>query len=130
MGIWGRRKSFLFIFFYINFSFFVPWPLEACHPVDKAALLDFKQKVTSDPSNLLQTWTLTTDCCKTWEGIACDPNGRVVNVSRPGLASGDDFIIDTSISGTLSPSLANLSFLELLDLSNLKDLTGPIPPEF
>ncbi|GJS35950.1 probable leucine-rich repeat receptor-like protein kinase [Tanacetum coccineum] len=34
------------------------------------------------------------------------------------------------MSGTISPYLSNLTFLQLLDLSSLKDLKGPIPPEF
>nr|GEX19851.1 probable leucine-rich repeat receptor-like protein kinase At1g35710 [Tanacetum cinerariifolium] len=103
---------------------------QACHPIDQQALLDFKHKITYDPSNLLQTWTPKTDCCKSWYGIACDSKGRVVNVTRSGLESGDDYIRDTSMSGTLSTSLGNLTCLQLLDLSNLKDLKGQIPPEF
>ena len=99
-----------------------------CHPIDHHALLDFKHKITFDPSNLLQSWTSETDCCKSWNGIACDSAGRVVNVSVSGL---DDFTMsEFTMSGTLSPSLSNLSSLQLLDLNHFKDLTGRIPPEF
>uniref|UniRef100_A0A803L7F0 FBD domain-containing protein n=1 Tax=Chenopodium quinoa TaxID=63459 RepID=A0A803L7F0_CHEQI len=109
----------------------LPLPaLESCHAIDEEALLDFKHKITHDPSQLLRTWLPNTDCCTVWEGVDCNPaNGRVVNVSRPGVQSGDDFILDTSMSGTLSPFLGNLTYLQLLDLSNLKELTGPIPPQ-
>uniref|UniRef100_A0A803KVC4 non-specific serine/threonine protein kinase n=1 Tax=Chenopodium quinoa TaxID=63459 RepID=A0A803KVC4_CHEQI len=109
----------------------VPLPaLESCHAIDKEALLNFKHKITHDPSQLLRTWLPNTDCCTVWEGVDCNPvNGRVVNVSCPGVQSGDDFILDTSMSGTLSPFLGNLTYLQLLDLSNLKELTGPIPPQ-
>ncbi|RXH75054.1 hypothetical protein DVH24_029775 [Malus domestica] len=81
---------------------------KACHSVDKQALLHFKHNIISDPSKLLHSWSLSSDCCSAWEGVACDPSGRVVNLSRPGLVSGSDFLFDT----------------------NLKDLKGPIPPEF
>ncbi|KAK6924438.1 Leucine-rich repeat-containing N-terminal, plant-type [Dillenia turbinata] len=104
--------------------------MESCNAIDKEALLGFKHKITSDPSNLFQTWTSSSDCCKSWEGVTCDSWGRVVNVSRSGLMTGNDFIMDASISGTLSPSLGNITFLRLLNLSNLKKLKGPIPPEF
>jgi hypothetical protein len=118
-----------------NFAFFLLSAAllavtESCHVVDKEGLLEFKRKITSDPSRLLHSWTSSSDCCKTWEGVACDTSGRVVNVSRPGLLSSNDFIVDTYMTGTLSPFLGNLSFLQFLELSNLKDLKGPIPPEF
>ncbi|KAF2312361.1 hypothetical protein GH714_034360 [Hevea brasiliensis] len=111
-------------------SLLPPLVSKACHPVDKEALLDFKHRIISDPSELLNSWTVSSNCCTSWDGVACDVSGRVVNVSRPGLVSGNDFIEDTYMSGTLSLYLGNLSSLQLLDLSNLKDLKGPIPREF
>ncbi|KAJ8647938.1 hypothetical protein MRB53_000961 [Persea americana] len=124
------NTSPLYFFVFLFLSFHLPFSCNAtCNPIDRAALLHFKSKITHDPSNLLRTWKSSVDCCIKWEGVACDLAGRVVNVSRSGLFSGDDFIIDTSMNGTLSPSLANLSSLQLLDLSNLKYLSGPIPPQ-
>ncbi|KAL4569006.1 hypothetical protein LXL04_024632 [Taraxacum kok-saghyz] len=127
MEIQTRMNTFHLIFFSLLFYLLTS---QACHPIDHHALLDFKHKITSDPSNLLESWKPQTDCCRSWDGIACDSAGRVINVSRSGLISGKDSMVDTSMSGTLSPSLSNLTFLQLLELSQLKDLTGRIPPEF
>ncbi|KAB2609774.1 leucine-rich repeat receptor-like protein kinase [Pyrus ussuriensis x Pyrus communis] len=80
---------------------------KACH---------FKHNIISDPSKLLHSWSLSSDCCSAWEGVACDPSGRVVNLSRPGIVWGSDFLFDTYMSGTLSWQLI--------------DLKGPIPPKF
>ncbi|KAI3877227.1 hypothetical protein MKX03_028826 [Papaver bracteatum] len=44
------------------------------------------------------------------------PNGKVL-VAIP------------TVDGTISPSLGKLKFLRHLDLSNLRQLVGPIPPE-
>jgi Leucine-rich repeat (LRR) protein len=126
MEISMHPQTFSLLFFLI---FSTLASSKACHPVDKEALLDFKHKITDDPSKLLHSWRVSSDCCTSWEGVACDASGRVVNVSRPGLASDNDFIEDTYMSGTLSPYLGNLSSLQVLDLSNLKDLKGPIPEE-
>ncbi|GFY80315.1 hypothetical protein Acr_01g0001240 [Actinidia rufa] len=73
---------------------------QACHEQDREALLGFKRAITSDPSRLLRSWTSSSDCCSAWEGVACDTasGGRVVNVSRSGLVSGNDFILDTYMS--------------------------------
>ncbi|MCL7045959.1 hypothetical protein MKW94_010638 [Papaver nudicaule] len=103
---------------------------QACHLTDRAALLDFKSKISEDPSGLLGTWNQSTDCCTQWEGIACDRHGRVSSIARPGAFSTEDFSwVDTYMSGTLSPSLGKLKFLRYLDLSNLKNLEGTIPME-
>ncbi|KAK2657069.1 hypothetical protein Ddye_010121 [Dipteronia dyeriana] len=78
----------------------------------------------------MKSWSVSSDCGSSWEGVACDSLKRVVNLSSPGLVSGNDFILDTYMIGTLSPYLGNLSNLQLLDLSDLKELKGPIPQEF
>ncbi|KAI3989149.1 hypothetical protein MKX01_033185 [Papaver californicum] len=123
-----KTSSFIFLICYITFSLHTT-TTQACHRTDRAALLDFKSKITLDPAQLLKTWNQSTDCCIKWEGVACDSNGRVVNLSRSGIFSPilDDFAF---MIGTISPSLGKLKFLRLLDLNNLKRLTGTIPTEF
>uniref|UniRef100_A0A804IU64 Leucine-rich repeat-containing N-terminal plant-type domain-containing protein n=1 Tax=Musa acuminata subsp. malaccensis TaxID=214687 RepID=A0A804IU64_MUSAM len=116
------------VFLFLCSTLLLQWS-QGCHPHDRSALLTFKAGITADPSGLLRSWDSATDCCSAWDGVACDAaTGRVVNVSRPGLFSGPDFISDASIAGSLSPALGDLFSLRLLDLSNLKQLAGPIPP--
>ncbi|KAM1529175.1 hypothetical protein ACFX1Z_018415 [Malus domestica] len=88
---------------------------KACHSVDKQALLHFKHNIISDPSKLLHSWSLSSDCCSAWEGVACNPSGRVVNLSRPGLVSGSDFLFDT-LSGPIPTSIGKLVLLTKFDL--------------
>ncbi|KAG6475566.1 hypothetical protein ZIOFF_064794 [Zingiber officinale] len=107
------------------------WPPQwatGCHPTDRAALRCFRAGIAGDPSGLLRTWdAASADCCTAWAGVACDDStGRVVNLTLPGFSSSAlDF---ASLTGTLSQSLGALSALRVLDLSNLKQLTGRIPP--
>ncbi|KAL8142257.1 hypothetical protein V2J09_015289 [Rumex salicifolius] len=60
---------------------------------------------------------------------AIPPPGRVVNISHSCLEDDGDSIIDTSMFGTLSLFIGNLTFLQLFDLSESKELKGPIPSE-
>ncbi|XP_042038492.1 DNA damage-repair/toleration protein DRT100-like [Salvia splendens] len=103
----------------------------ACHPTDREALLDFKRRITADPSKLLESWIPDKDCCTRWAGIACDTStGRVLNLTCPGRDwDSETGPIDTSMSGTLSPFIGNISSLQVLDLGNLKELKGRIPFE-
>ncbi|XP_026429244.1 DNA damage-repair/toleration protein DRT100-like [Papaver somniferum] len=75
----------------------------------------------------------STDCCTHWDGVACDhSNGRVVSIIRPGVFDGpdpDESPCYAEMHGTISPSLGNLEFLLVLDLTSLKFLTGSIPLE-
>lgn len=121
-----RSKAFTLIFLLFHSLEFS----KACHGVDKETLSHFKHSTISDPSKLFHSWLFSSDCCVSWQGIDCDPSGRVAKVSHPGLFIGpEEFLVETSMSDTLSPYLGNLSFLRVLDLSNLKDLRGLVPPE-
>lgn len=86
---------------------------------DRAALLSFKSGVSSDPNGALASWDALHDDVCNWTGVACDTaTGRVVNLT----------LSKQRLSGEVSPALANLSHLSVLNLSgNL--LTGRVPPE-
>ncbi|KAK6163783.1 hypothetical protein DH2020_000647 [Rehmannia glutinosa] len=93
--------------------------VSSCNQADRDSLDSFYQHISSPqppPSPL--NWS-STDCCR-WEGIACTYHhhldGRVTHISLPGRA----------LSGTISPFLANLSFLSYLNLSG-NHLSGPLP---
>ncbi|TVU33047.1 hypothetical protein EJB05_24828, partial [Eragrostis curvula] len=91
---------------------------------DHLALLSFKNLITDDSSVLLNSWgnTSTVTYCK-WHGVTCGAQGqrrgRVTALELPGL----------NLSGTISPKIANLTFLMRLDLSK-NQLHGPAPHEF
>lgn len=85
--------------------------------IDLHSLLEFKQGITSDPNEVLKSWNTSVHHCG-WTGVTCTPK-------RPWRVSG--LILNgTSIGGKITPSLANLTFLSILDLSsNL--LVGQLP---
>ncbi|XP_027179698.1 probable leucine-rich repeat receptor-like protein kinase At5g63930 isoform X2 [Coffea eugenioides] len=101
---------------------------ETCHPNDLKALTDFKAGIRYDTSFRLEKWNGSTDCCK-WEGILCDNStGRVIELNLPGLLTLYDAPAQTVMDGQLSPSIALLSSLEVLDLGEVLELKGQIPP--
>jgi len=82
----------------------------ATHENDLKALLDFKQGITSDPSGALNNWIMSSNFCR-WNGITCTGTGRpwrVLVLDLPGK----------SLSGQISSSLGNLTFLNYLDHSH------------
>lgn len=71
-----------------------------------------------DPQGILSGWSPEADVCS-WHGVSCLTGEGIVtglNLSGYGL------------SGTLSPAIAGLISVEIIDLSS-NSLTGPIPPE-
>ncbi|KAL2239726.1 UNVERIFIED_CONTAM: Receptor-like protein 3 [Sesamum indicum] len=83
-----------------------------CNQIERDALLSFYNETSTAPP---LNWSAT-DCCR-WEGVACEGYGsRVTRLSLPGRA----------LSGTITPFLANLSFLSYLNLSG-NHLSGSFP---
>ncbi|CAA7033121.1 unnamed protein product [Microthlaspi erraticum] len=90
---------------------------------DQISLLSFKSSIVSDPHNSLTTWTSSpssssVDVCN-WFGVKCNNEStRVIELD----ISGQD------LRGEISPSIASLTALTVLDLSR-NFFTGQIPPE-
>eukprot|EP00253_Pinus_taeda_P029766 PITA_29766 len=84
---------------------------------DQHALLAFKSAITYDPSHSLATsWMSNVSFCH-WTGIICSRRRqRVVSLNLPSMG----------LQGTISPLLANLSFLRVLSLRN-NSFHGQIP---
>ncbi|KAI7754753.1 hypothetical protein M8C21_012323, partial [Ambrosia artemisiifolia] len=86
---------------------------------DRMALLAIKSMIKDDPQGLMTSWNdSNTNFCQ-WESVACSRRHQRVTVLD--LSSG-------GLTGTLSPSIGNLSFLREIDLFN-NSFTGEIPPE-
>ncbi|RWR84516.1 LRR.XII-like protein [Cinnamomum micranthum f. kanehirae] len=99
------------------------WPVvgsvttkDSANATDALALLAFKHQLLSDS---LSTWNDSFPFCE-WQGITCGRrhSQRVVAMNLTGL----------QLVGPLSPFIANLTFLRVIDLSRNK-LHGQIPLE-
>ncbi|RHN54576.1 putative protein kinase RLK-Pelle-LRR-XII-1 family [Medicago truncatula] len=85
---------------------------------DHLALLKFKESISSDPYNALESWNSSIHFCK-WQGITCNPmHQRVIELN----------LRSNHLHGSLSPYVGNLTFLINLDLGN-NSFSGEIPPE-
>ncbi|KAL2482841.1 Leucine-rich repeat protein kinase family protein [Forsythia ovata] len=83
---------------------------------DESILLDFRNMVTNPDDILTYNWTKSTSFCN-WIGVTCSPGRqRVMALKLPNM----------NLEGTISPSIANFSFLVELDISN-NSFRGDIP---
>ncbi|VAH10453.1 unnamed protein product [Triticum turgidum subsp. durum] len=85
---------------------------------DMLSLLDFKRAIINDPRQALSSWNTGISRCQ-WEGVKCSLThpGRVTALNLGGLG----------LSGPISPSLGNLTFLKSLNLS-ANGFAGELPP--
>ncbi|KMZ72800.1 putative LRR receptor-like serine/threonine-protein kinase [Zostera marina] len=89
---------------------------------DRVGLLSFKSNIATSKqgSEIFKSWNVSTGTCK-WFGINCDDDlnpDRVTSLVLPSL----------DLTGKISPSLSNLSFLREINLG-YNTLHGDIPPE-
>ncbi|XP_058735679.1 polygalacturonase inhibitor 2-like [Vicia villosa] len=100
---------------------FIPSRTENCNPDDKKTLLQIKKQF-GNPTKL-SSWDPTTDCCNsTWLGVDCDnftPTYRVTDLDLSDL--------DLPKPVSFPPSITNLPSLNLLFLTRIPNLVGPIP---
>ncbi|MQL77902.1 hypothetical protein Taro_010324 [Colocasia esculenta] len=91
----------------------------SANETDRLSLLAFRDAVTAGAGDPLGSWNATVHHCQ-WRGVTCSRRhpGRVtaLNLSSFGL------------SGHISPSVANLTFLREIDLSS-NQFYGSIPPQ-
>ncbi|CAA2985671.1 receptor kinase At3g47110 [Olea europaea subsp. europaea] len=85
---------------------------------DKLAMLAFKSQIIEDPLGVLASWHESFHFCN-WTGVSCsNEQERVVSLNLQGKR----------LSGMLSSSIENFSFINLLDLSG-NSFQGEIPPD-
>ena len=90
-----------------------------CADQERSSLLRFVVGLSRD-GGLATSWrrsNATAGCCS-WEGVACDGDGAVVEVSLPGRG----------LQGPVSPALGDLAGLRRLNLSR-NSLSGELPLE-
>jgi hypothetical protein len=93
---------------------------ENCNPDDKKALLQIKKQF-GNPTDL-SSWDPTTDCCNTWLGVGCETFTPTYRVTMINL-----FDLNLPKPVPFPPSITNLPSLEILYLSGIPNLVGPIP---
>ncbi|KAL0285553.1 UNVERIFIED_CONTAM: hypothetical protein Sangu_2773500 [Sesamum angustifolium] len=87
---------------------------------DELALLAIKNRITSDPNNLLlNNWTQATPFCS-WYGVTCGTRHTMRVTSLRLLSAG--------LSGTIAKEIGNLSFLHFLEFGN-NSFQGDVPEE-
>ncbi|CAN1185080.1 LRR receptor-like serine/threonine-protein kinase EFR [Linum perenne] len=85
---------------------------------DEQALLDFKSKISSDPLEIFPSWNSSFHFCQ-WHGVTCDlKTQRVIKLT----------LSSSSIHGSISPSITNLTSLQQLHLDD-NTFSGHIPIE-
>lgn len=108
----------------------------SCIPHERDALLAFKHGISSDPMDLLASWTKDGNCCR-WRGVRCSNRTdhviklqlRNVHVTSSNWDYYDNPFRYTALVGQISHSLLALDKLVHLDLSrnNLTGSSGHIP---
>ncbi|XP_047327791.1 probable LRR receptor-like serine/threonine-protein kinase At3g47570 [Impatiens glandulifera] len=83
---------------------------------DFLSLQAFKSRILHDPYSTTSSWNNSTHFCQ-WAGITCTNKSQRVLVIN---------LTDKGLSGSLSPHLGNLSFLQVLKLGN-NTFKGNIP---
>ncbi|CAL4889954.1 unnamed protein product [Urochloa decumbens] len=111
---YSSRLPLPFLSFAVLLLISLATPTSSCTEQEKNSLLQFLDGLSQD-AGLTKLWQEGKDCCE-WEGITCNGNKTVTEVS---LAS-------RSLEGHISQSLGNLTGLQQLNLS-YNSLSGSLP---
>ncbi|KAF8094155.1 hypothetical protein N665_0369s0038 [Sinapis alba] len=91
---------------------------QAFDETDKQALLEFQSNLSPNSRVSLASWNQSFDLCN-WTGVTCArKHKRVAGLNLSGM----------KLTGVISPSIGNLSFLTSLSLAH-NSFHGSIPPE-
>ncbi|CAA3020158.1 probable LRR receptor-like serine threonine-kinase At1g06840 [Olea europaea subsp. europaea] len=93
------------------------------HPNEVNALRNIQRSLT-DPYRNLRNWNRGDPCASNWTGVYC--HNRTMNDGY--LHVRELLLLNRNLSGSLSPQLGQLSYLEILDFMWNK-ITGSIPKE-
>lgn len=117
MGI-GRNEASLYFLAFLWFLGFADGLLsDKGVNYEVQALMDIKASL-HDPHGVLENWDKdAVDPCS-WTMVTCSPEGFVIGLGTP----------SQNLSGTLSPSIGNLTNLQVVLLQN-NNVSGPIPEE-
>ncbi|XP_075637277.1 LRR receptor-like serine/threonine-protein kinase EFR isoform X2 [Castanea sativa] len=85
---------------------------------DRLALLDFKNRITQDPLQIMSSWNDSVHFCN-WLGVTCGPSSKRVMVLN---------LSTKKLSGSMPPSIGNLTHLTGINLEN-NSFYGEIPQE-
>lgn len=116
------RESILLAFVFLTCSVASLPPTATNNTTDYLALMLFKSLVKGDPMGALASWgNLSIPMCQ-WRGVACGSRGH-----RRGHAVTLD-LTGLSLLGTISPALANITYLRWLNLPQNR-FYGILPAE-
>lgn len=116
------RESILLAFVFLTCSVASLPPTTTNNTTDYLALMLFKSLVKGDPMGALASWgNLSIPMCQ-WRGVACGSRGH-----RRGHAVTLD-LTGLSLLGTISPALANITYLRWLNLPQNR-FYGILPAE-
>ncbi|KAK4419825.1 putative LRR receptor-like serine/threonine-protein kinase [Sesamum alatum] len=93
------------------------------HPAEVSALRSIKGSLI-DPYKNLRNWNRGDPCTSNWTGIIC--HNRTLNDGY--LHIKELLLLNRNLSGSLSPELVRLSYLEILDFM-WNNISGTIPKE-
>ncbi|KAL0694321.1 hypothetical protein Bca4012_061501 [Brassica carinata] len=109
-----KRVYLFLVLIYISTS-----PCVTIGEEERDILLQFKDSISDDPHNSLASWTLDGDLCNSFNGVTCNPQGFVDRI----------VLWNTSLAGTLTPSLSGLKSIRVLTLFGNR-FTGNLPLDY